>query len=133
MGRRGWFFNYYATALIETGSRMDEVIYEEFKGTGNMEMHMSRKLANRRIYPAYDLLMSGTRREELLHSEEDLKHLWVLQKFLSAMNTAEAMEFLVDKLGKFKTNDEFFESMNLKRVGGSGTTSSNNGNNGSSK
>ncbi|NBQ17225.1 transcription termination factor Rho [bacterium] len=125
-----------ATALIETGSRMDEVIYEEFKGTGNMEMHMSRKLANRRIYPAYDLLTSGTRREELLHSEEDLKHLWVLQKFLSAMNTAEAMEFLVDKLGKFKTNDEFFESMNLKRTGGSGTTSSSssNGNtNGSSK
>lgn len=108
-----------ATALIETGSRMDEVIYEEFKGTGNMEMHMSRKLANRRIYPAYELTMSGTRREELLQSEEDLKHLWVLQKFLSSMNPAEAMEFLVDKLAKFKTNEEFFESMNLKRTGAS--------------
>ena len=106
-----------ATALVETGSRMDEVIYEEFKGTGNMEMHLSRKLANRRIYPAFDLLVSGTRREELLHSEEDLKRVWVLQKFLAAMNTAEAMEFLIDKLKKHKTNEEFFESMNAKRNG----------------
>lgn len=106
------------TALIETGSRMDEVIYEEFKGTGNMEMHMSRKLANRRVYPAYDLLISSTRRDELLHSEEDLKRVWVLQKFLSSMNPVEAMEFLIDKMKKFKTNEEFFDSMSPKRTNG---------------
>jgi len=105
-----------ATALVETGSRMDEVIYEEFKGTGNMEMHLNRKLSNRRIYPAFDLLVSGTRREELLHSEDDLKRVWVMQKFLAAMNTAEAMEFLIEKMKKHKTNEEFFESMNAKRT-----------------
>jgi len=106
-----------ATALVDTGSRMDEVIYEEFKGTGNMEMHLNRKLANRRIYPAFDLLISGTRRDELLHSEEDLKRVWVLQKFLASMNTAEAMEFLIDKMKKYKSNNEFFESMSAKRNG----------------
>lgn len=106
-----------ATALIETGSRMDEVIFEEFKGTGNMEMHMSRKLANRRIYPAYDLLMSGTRREDLLLPDAELKRAWVLQKFLSNMNSVEGMEFLIDKMKKFKTNEEFFESMNAKKLG----------------
>lgn len=111
------------TALVETGSRMDEVIYEEFKGTGNMEMHLSRKLSNRRIYPAFDLLVSSTRRDDLLHSEEDLKRVWVLQKFLAAMNPAEAMEFLIDKMKKFKTNEEFFESMNPKRPNGNGTGS----------
>jgi transcription termination factor Rho len=103
-----------ASALIDTGSRMDEVIYEEFKGTGNMEMHMIRKLANRRIYPAFDLLVSGTRRDDLLHSEEDLNKVWVLQKFLATMNVVEGMEFLIDKMKKHKTNVEFIESINKK-------------------
>jgi transcription termination factor Rho len=103
-----------ATALIETGSRMDEVIYEEFKGTGNMEMHMSRKLANRRTFPAFDLLISGTRREELLLSETELNKVWVLRKFLATMNTIEGMEFLIDKIKKFKTNEEFLDSMHKK-------------------
>jgi len=103
-----------ATALIDTGSRMDEVIYEEFKGTGNMEMHMTRKLSNRRIYPAFDLLISGTRREDLLLPEETLNKVWVLQKFLSGMSTVEGMEFLIDKLKKHKTNEEFLEAINKK-------------------
>ncbi len=110
-----------ATALVETGSRMDEVIYEEFKGTGNMEMHLSRKLANRRIYPAYDLLMSSTRRDDLLFSEEEQKRSWVLQKFLANMNPIEGMEFMIDKMKKFKTNEEFFESMNKQRPAASTT------------
>lgn len=105
------------TALVETGSRMDEVIYEEFKGTGNMEMHMSRKLANRRIYPSYDLLSSSTRRDDLLFTEDEQKRSWVLQKFLSNMNMIEGMEFMIDKMKKFKTNEEFFESMNAKKNG----------------
>lgn len=103
-----------ATALIETGSRMDEVIYEEFKGTGNMEMHLSRKIANRRTFPAFDLLISGTRREELLLGEAELNKLWVLRKFLGSMNTIEGIEFLIEKIKKFKTNEEFLESMNKK-------------------
>jgi transcription termination factor Rho len=103
-----------ASALVETGSRMDEVIYEEFKGTGNMEIHMTRKLSNRRIYPAFDLLMSGTRRDDLLLSEEDLNKVWVLQKFLATMNTQEGMEFLIDKMKKSKTNREFIDLMNKK-------------------
>jgi transcription termination factor Rho len=110
------------TALIETGSRMDEVIYEEFKGTGNMELHMSRKLANRRLFPAFDLLMSGTRREELLLPEDELNKSWILRKFLSTMNTLEGMEFLIDKMKKHKTNTEFFESIQ-KKNGSSGGTS----------
>jgi len=101
-----------ATALVDTGSRMDEVIYEEFKGTGNLEMHMTRKLSNRRIYPAFDLLVSGTRREELLHTEEDLNKVWVLQKFLATMNTVEGMEFLIDKMKKARTNRDFLNSIN---------------------
>ena len=122
-----------ATALVETGSRMDEVIYEEFKGTGNMEMHLNRKLANRRVYPAFDLGLSGTRREELLQPEEDLKRVWVLQKFLSNMNPVEATEFLIDKMKKSKTNDEFFDSMNAKRPGpaGNGNGNGNGSSNGS--
>jgi transcription termination factor Rho len=103
-----------ASALIETGSRMDEVIYEEFKGTGNMEMHMSRKLANRRTFPAFDLLMSGTRREELLLTEVELNKVWVLRKFLATMNTVEGMEFLIEKIKKFKSNEEFIEAMNKR-------------------
>lgn len=106
-----------ATALVETGSRMEEVIFEEFKGTGNMEMHMTRKLSNRRIFPAFDLLVSGTRRDDLLHTEEDLNKVWVMQKFLSGMNTIEGMEFLIDKMKKFKTNREFLESINKKNGG----------------
>jgi transcription termination factor Rho len=104
-----------ASALVETGSRMEEVIFEEFKGTGNMEINMTRKLANRRIYPAFDLLVSGTRREDLLLSADNLNKVWVLQKFLSTMNTAEGMEFLIDKMKKFKTNYEFLESINKKQ------------------
>lgn len=103
-----------ATALVETGSRMDEVIYEEFKGTGNMEMHMTRKLSNRRIYPAFDLVMSGTRREDLLIPEDELNKIWIIQKLLSSMSTIEGMEFLIDKLKRFKTNKEFLESINKK-------------------
>jgi len=103
-----------ATALIDTGSRMDEVIYEEFKGTGNMEMHMTRKLSNRRIYPAFDLLISGTRRDDLLIPEDELNKVWILQKLLATMSTIEGMEFLIDKLKRFKTNQEFLESINKK-------------------
>ena len=99
-----------ASALVETGSRMDEVIYEEFKGTGNLEMHMTRKLSNRRIYPSFDLLMSGTRREDLLLAEDDLNKVWVLQKVLATMNTIEGMEFLIDKMKKSKSNREFLEA-----------------------
>lgn len=116
-----------ASALVETGSRMDEVIYEEFKGTGNMEIHMTRKLSNRRVYPAFDLLISGTRREDLLHSEEDLNKVWVMQKFLAGMNTVEGMEFLIDKMKKFKTNLEFVDSINKKTTA---TVSSNGNGNG---
>lgn len=105
-----------ATALVETGSKMDDVIYEEFKGTGNMEMHMTRKLANRRTYPAFDLLVSGTRRDDLLLSEAELNRVWVLQKFLATMNSIEGMEFLIDKMKKHKTNAEFFESIAKKPV-----------------
>ncbi len=103
-----------ATALIDTGSRMDEVIYEEFKGTGNMEMHMTRKLSNRRIYPAFDLLISSTRREDLLLPEDVLNKIWVLQKFLSTMSLIESVEFLIEKLKKHKTNEEFLDAINKK-------------------
>jgi len=103
-----------ATALVETGSRMDEVIFEEFKGTGNMEMNMTRKLSHRRIFPAFDLPVSGTRRDDLLLSEEELNKVWILQKLLSTMNTVEGMEFLIDKMKKTKTNAEFFESINKR-------------------
>jgi transcription termination factor Rho len=103
-----------ATAIVDTGSRADEVIYEEFKGTGNMEMHMTRKLSNKRIFPAFDLPVSGTRREELLLNPEILNKAWVLQKFLSTMNTNEGMEFLIDKMNRFKTNREFLDSINKR-------------------
>ena len=108
-----------ATALVETGSRMDEVIFEEFKGTGNMEINLTRKLANKRIYPAIDLQASGTRREELMLPEESVKNLWVLQKFISTMNTVEGMEFLIDKMRKTKTNEEFWDMMMKKKRPGS--------------
>lgn len=105
-----------ATALVETGSRMDEVIFEEFKGTGNMEIHLTRKLSNRRIYPAFDLQASGTRREELMLNDEAVKNMWVLQKFIGTMNTVEGMELLIDKMKKTKTNAEFWDMM-LKKKG----------------
>ncbi|MEE8297800.1 MAG: transcription termination factor Rho, partial [Thermodesulfobacteriota bacterium] len=101
-----------ATALIDTGSRMDEVIFEEFKGTGNMEIHLDRRLADKRVFPAIDLQRSGTRKEELLLSEDILKRVWLLRKILSPMNTTEAMEFLLDKMGGTKTNKEFVNLMN---------------------
>jgi len=107
-----------ATALIETGSKMDEVIYEEFKGTGNMELHLTRKLSNRRTFPAFDLIPSGTRREDLLLSDEELNHSWVLHKFLSTMNVVEGMEFLIDKMKHTKTNEEFFATMSKKTLNG---------------
>jgi len=106
-----------ASAMVDTGSRMDEVIYEEFKGTGNMEIHMTRKLSNRRIFPAFDLLISGTRRDDLLLSEEELNKVWVLQKFLSTMNVIEAIEFLIEKMKKHKTNREFLDSINKRENG----------------
>ena len=101
-----------ATALTETGSKMDEVIFEEFKGTGNMELQLDRKLANRRIYPAIDLLASSTRRDDLLIEKETLTRLWVLRKHLGDMNPQEAMEFLLDRLRRSQTNEEFLISMN---------------------
>ena len=101
-----------ATALIETGSRMDDVIFEEFKGTGNMELVLDRKLSDKRIFPAIDLNKSGTRKEELLLPELDLRRIWILRKFLSEMNTVEAMEFLIERMSNTKTNRKFLESMN---------------------
>jgi len=104
-----------ATALVETGSRMDEVIFEEFKGTGNMEINLTRKLSNKRIFPSFDLQASGTRREELMLNEEEVKNMWVLQKFIGTMNTVEGMEFLIDKMRKTKTNQEFWDMMLKKK------------------
>ncbi|MEN8006180.1 MAG: transcription termination factor Rho [Candidatus Krumholzibacteriota bacterium] len=101
-----------ATALIETGSRMDEVIFEEFKGTGNMELVLDRKIAERRVYPAIDIFKSGTRKEDLLIEGKDLAKIWVLRKYLSDYNPIEAMEFLIDKLGKTKDNEQFLAAMN---------------------
>ncbi|MDG2422025.1 MAG: transcription termination factor Rho [Gammaproteobacteria bacterium] len=100
-----------ATALVETGSKMDEVIYEEFKGTGNMELHLDRKVAEKRIYPAINVRRSGTRREDLLTGEEELQRMWILRKLLSSMEDVQATEFILDKLKATKTNDEFFNSM----------------------
>jgi transcription termination factor Rho len=100
-----------ATALIDTGSKMDEVIYEEFKGTGNSEVHLNRKIAEKRVYPAIDINRSGTRREELLTDVEELQKMWILRKFLHNMGELEAMEFLLDRLSKTKTNNEFWDSM----------------------
>lgn len=108
-----------ATALVDTGSRMDEVIFEEFKGTGNMEIHLTRKLSNRRIYPAFDLLSSSTRRDDLLLSEDERTKAWIMHKFLSTMNIVEGMEFIINQMKKCKTNQEFFESIQ-KNVPGSG-------------
>ncbi|HEY3700215.1 MAG TPA: transcription termination factor Rho [Spongiibacteraceae bacterium] len=100
-----------ATALIDTGSKMDEVIYEEFKGTGNMELHLDRKVAEKRVFPSINIRRSGTRREELITSEEELSRMWILRKLLHGMEDLPAIEFLIDKLKDTKTNEEFFDTM----------------------
>jgi transcription termination factor Rho len=101
-----------ATALVETGSRMDEVIFEEFKGTGNMELVLDRKMSDKRVYPAMDIKRSGTRKEDLLLKPETLNRIWILRKLLASMNPADGMEFLLDKLKQQKTNADFLDSMN---------------------
>ena len=100
-----------ATALIDTGSRMDDVIFEEFKGTGNMELVLDRRLSDRRIYPSFDLVRSGTRKEELLLDKKTLARMWILRKLLNEMNTIESMEFLQERIKRTKTNDEFLNTM----------------------
>jgi transcription termination factor Rho len=103
-----------ATALVETGSKMDEVIYEEFKGTGNMELHLDRKISEKRVYPAINIRRSGTRREDLLTADDELQRMWILRKLLHGMEDTNAIEFLLDKLKDTKSNDEFFKSMKRK-------------------
>jgi transcription termination factor Rho len=100
-----------ATALVETGSKMDEVIYEEFKGTGNMEVHLARRIAEKRVYPAIDINKSGTRREELMIDQNQLQKVWILRKLLHPMDEIQAIEFMLDKLKATKTNEEFFNFM----------------------
>jgi len=101
-----------STALIDTGSRMDEVIFEEFKGTGNMELHLDRRIADRRIFPAFDLIRSGTRKEEMLIPKANLNRIWILRRLLQEMNPVDAMEFIIGKIKKTETNQEFLDSMN---------------------
>ena len=103
-----------ATALVETGSKMDEVIYEEFKGTGNMELHLSRKIAEKRVFPAIHFNRSGTRREELLTKPDELQKMWILRKIVHDMGEIDAIEFMIDRLAMTKTNNEFFDSMKRK-------------------
>ena len=100
-----------ATALVDTGSRMDEVIFEEFKGTGNLEIHLDRKLTDRRVFPSIDIQKSGTRKEELLIPKEDLNRVWILRKVLTPLSPVEAMELLLSKMAKTKTNQDFLASM----------------------
>jgi len=100
-----------ATALIDTGSRMDEVIFEEFKGTGNMEIHLDRKLTDRRVFPSIDINRSGTRKEELLLAEADLNRIWILRKLLAPLTPVDSMEFLLEKIKGTKNNKEFLASM----------------------
>lgn len=100
-----------STALIDTGSRMDEVIFEEFKGTGNMELHLDRKIADRRVFPAFDLVRSGTRKEELLIPKQNLNRIWILRRLLQEMNPVDAMEFIISKIRKTETNQDFLGSM----------------------
>jgi transcription termination factor Rho len=102
-----------ATALVDTGSRMDDVIFEEFKGTGNSELHLDRKLVDKRVWPAINMSASGTRKEELLRPEDELKWVYILHKVLSDMNPVEAMEMLTNRMGRFKSNGEFLANMNL--------------------
>ena len=101
-----------ATALVDTGSRMDEVIFEEFKGTGNAEINLDRKLMEKRIFPCMDINKSGTRKENLLIAENELNRLWILRKVLAPMGVVDSMEFILDKLKSSKTNTEFLENMN---------------------
>jgi transcription termination factor Rho len=101
-----------STALIDTGSRMDEVIFEEFKGTGNMELHLDRRIADRRVFPAFDFIRSGTRKEELLIPKANLNRIWILRRLLQEMNPVDAMEFIIGKIKKTETNQEFLDSMN---------------------
>jgi transcription termination factor Rho len=101
-----------ATALVDTGSRMDEVIFEEFKGTGNAEIQLDRKLADKRVFPAVDIKRSGTRKEELLLSEEVLNRVWILRKLLTTLNTIDSMEFLLEKMKGTRNNKDFLNSMN---------------------
>jgi transcription termination factor Rho len=103
-----------ATALVDTGSKMDEVIYEEFKGTGNMELHLSRKISEKRVFPAININRSGTRREELITKPDELQKMWILRKIVHEMDEVGAIEFLIDKLAMTKTNNEFFDSMKRK-------------------
>lgn len=103
-----------ATALVDTGSKMDEVIFEEFKGTGNMELHLDRKASEKRVFPAIAINRSGTRREDLLTTEEELQRMWILRKILHPMDEIQAIEFLLDRMKHTKTNDEFFQSMKRK-------------------
>jgi len=100
-----------ATALVDTGSKMDEVIFEEFKGTGNCEVHLDRRMAEKRVFPALNIRKSGTRREDLLTTEEELQRMWILRKLLDPMEDIQAIEFITDKMKDFKTNEEFFQSM----------------------
>jgi transcription termination factor Rho len=100
-----------ATALVETGSRMDDVIFEEFKGTGNMEIVLDRKMADKRVFPAVDMNRSGTRKEELLLAKEELNRIWVLRKVLNSLSAVEAMELILERLGKTKSNKDFLDSM----------------------
>ena len=100
-----------ATALVDTGSRMDEVIFEEFKGTGNMEINLDRRLVDKRLFPAIDINRSATRKEELLIEEKDLNRIWILRKVLSQLSEVESMELLVEKMSKTKTNQQFLDSM----------------------
>jgi len=101
-----------ATALIDTGSRMDDVIFEEFKGTGNMELVLDRRLSDRRLFPSFDLIRSGTRKEELLLSKKELARVWILRKILNDMTPIEAMEFLLDRMKRTENNEEFLDTMN---------------------
>ena len=105
-----------ATALIETGSRMDEVIFEEFKGTGNMEVYLDRKLADRRMFPSFEINRSGTRKEELLLSEDEINKMWILRKVLAPLSSVEAMELLRDKLLATKSNKDFLKSMEISNL-----------------
>src|SRR3990170_2447166 len=109
---KGGSLTIIATALVDTGSRMDDVIFEEFKGTGNMELHLDRNLADRRVFPAFDLVRSGTRKEELLVPKQNLNRIWILRRLLQEMNPVDAMEFIVGKIRKTESNQDFLDSMN---------------------
>jgi transcription termination factor Rho len=109
---RGGSLTIIATALVDTGSRMDEVIFEEFKGTGNMEINLDRRMSDRRLFPAINIKKSGTRKEELLLSNDELQKIWVLRKVINPMDDLEIMELLIDKMMKTKNNEAFLRSMN---------------------